>query len=87
MSWPAPGGADTFAPVGAREHHRLDVYLVNGQVVDARLDDTSFWPAWFKVEWKGASGELSAKVRGVKLSTRLGDLIVFHTAEHAHQPV
>lgn len=79
MSWPTERPADAFAPIGDRENHLLEIYLsASGEVEDARLDGESFWPDWFKVEWKGASGELSAKVRGVKLSTRLGDRVVFH---------
>ena len=50
---------------------------MNGEVADARLNGESFWPAWFKIEFKG-DGEMSAKVRGVKLSTRLGDTIAIH---------
>lgn len=77
MNWPSPGGADTFAPIADREHHTLDLYFDDGTLVDARLDGESFWPDWFKVEWKG-NGELSAKVKGVKLATRFGDRIVIH---------
>lgn len=57
--------------------HRLDVYLVDGQVEDVRLDGESVWPTWFKIEWKG-TGEVSAKVHGVRLATRTGDAIVIH---------
>jgi hypothetical protein len=60
-----------------REDHTLDVYLADGQVVDVRLDGDSVWPVWFKLEWKG-NGELSAKVRGVRLSTAFGDSIKIH---------
>lgn len=78
MSWPTPSG-DTFAVPEGREDHALDVYLTDGKVVDVRLDGESVWPVWFKLEWKG-NGELSAKVRGVRLSSRYGDRIVVHTA-------
>jgi len=70
MSWPQP----------ERESHRLDVYLDGADPTDVRLDGESVWPVWFKLEWKG-SGEMSAKVRGVRLSTRLGDRIAVHTAD------
>ena len=76
--WPTRRPADAFAPIADREHHRLEVYLEKGQVVDARLDGESFWPDWFKIEFK-RDGEVSAKVRGVKLLTRLGDEVVFHS--------
>ncbi len=77
MNWPETPSADTFAPIEERESHRLDVYLVQGSLVDARLDGESFWPDWFKIEFKG-NGDLSAKVKGVRISTRLGDEIHFH---------
>ena len=56
---------------------RLDVYLVRGEVVDVKLNGESVWPSWFKLEWKG-NGELSAKVRGVRLSSGQGDEIAIH---------
>ena len=59
------------------DDHRLDVYLVGGEVVDVRLDGQTVWPTWFKIEWKG-TGDVSAKVRGVRLSTRQGDEIKIH---------
>ena len=59
--------------------HRLDVYLKDGKLADVRLDGESVYPTWFKLEWK-ESGEMSAKVRGVRMSTRLGDTIMIHTA-------
>jgi hypothetical protein len=82
MSWPSAGArsAETFAPIAEREHHRLDVYLDGAEPTDVRLDGESVWPVWFKLEWKG-SGEMSAKVRGVRLSTRLGDTIVVHSTK------
>jgi hypothetical protein len=57
--------------------HRLDVYLAHGQLTDVRLDGESVYPTWFKVEWK-EDGELSAKVKGVRLATRFGDEITIH---------
>ena len=57
--------------------HTLDVYLVDGQLEDVRLDGESVHPTWFKIEWK-ESGELSAKVKGVRLATRYGDAINIH---------
>jgi hypothetical protein len=80
MSWPGAGArsADTFAaPIEGRENHRLDVYLDGAEPADVLLDGESVWPVWFKLEWKG-SGEMSAKVRGLRLSTRLGDTIAVH---------
>ena len=77
VDWPTARTADTFAPVGGREHHQLDVFLAQGEIQDVRLDGESVWPTWFKVEWKG-QGDLSAKVHGVRLATRLGDRILFH---------
>jgi hypothetical protein len=78
MDWPATPSRDTFAPIEDRENHRLDVYLANGELVDVRLDGESVYPTWFKLEWKG-TGEMSAKVRGVRLATRLGDTIAIHS--------
>ena len=57
--------------------HRLDVYLTEGELKDVRLDGESVFPTWFKVEWK-EDGEISAKVKGVRLATRYGDEIVIH---------
>lgn len=76
-AWPSAAGADTFAPIEGRQHRRLDVYLQEGEVVDVRLDATSLWPTWFKIEWKG-TGDISAKIQGVRLSTRFGDAITLH---------
>jgi hypothetical protein len=57
--------------------HRLDVYLAGGELTDVRLDGESLYPTWFKVEWK-ETGEVSAKIKGVRLATRLGDEITIH---------
>jgi hypothetical protein len=57
--------------------HRLDVYLADGELTDVRLDGESLFPTWFKVEWK-ETGEVSAKIKGVRLATRLGDEITIH---------
>jgi hypothetical protein len=62
---------------GSGEGHTLDVYLVNGQLADVRLDGESVHPTWFKIEWK-ENGELSAKVKGVRMATRYGDVISIH---------
>ena len=59
--------------------HRLDVYLSDGKLSDVRLDGESVYPTWFKIEWK-ETGELSAKVKGVRLATRYGDVITIHQA-------
>jgi hypothetical protein len=79
MDWPSTPSRETFAPIEDRENHRLDVYLADGELVDVRLDGESVYPTWFKLEWKG-TGEMSAKVRGVRLATRLGDTIAIHSA-------
>jgi hypothetical protein len=59
--------------------HRLDVYLADGQLTDVRLDGESVYPTWFKVEFK-EDGQVSAKVKGVRLATRFGDEINIHLA-------
>jgi hypothetical protein len=59
------------------DHHVLDVYLADGLLTDVRLDGESVYPTWFKVEWK-ENGEISAKVKGVRLATRFGDVINIH---------
>ena len=55
----------------------LDVYLQDGKLVDVHLDGESLYPTWFKLEFK-ESGEVSAKIKGVRLATRLGDEIRIH---------
>jgi len=62
----------------------LDVYLEDGKLVDVLLDGESVYPTWFKIEFK-ETGELSAKVKGVRLATRLGDEINIHHAGVAAQ--
>ena len=54
-----------------------DVYLVDDRPVDVRVDGESVFPTWFKVEFK-ENGEVSAKVKGVKLSSKRGDTIRIH---------
>jgi hypothetical protein len=61
----------------ADEGYRLDVYLVDGRVVDVRVDGESVFPTWFKLEFK-ESGDVSAKVKGLRLSSRRGDSINVH---------
>ena len=75
--WPSTPGADTLAIPANRENHVLDVYLMNGRVADVRLDGESVHPTWFKIEFK-ETGEVSAKVKGVRLATRFGDEINLH---------
>jgi hypothetical protein len=57
--------------------HTLDVYLDDGQLADVKLDGESLHPTWFKIEWK-ETGEVSAKIKGVRLATRVGDEINIH---------
>jgi hypothetical protein len=57
--------------------HRLDVFLADGRLTDVRLDGESVYPTWFKLEFK-EGGEVSAKVKGVRLATRFGDEINIH---------
>jgi len=57
--------------------NRLDVYMVDGEVTDVRLNGESVWPTWFKIEWKG-NGDLSAKIQGVRIATSRGDEIRIH---------
>jgi hypothetical protein len=82
--WPTTPGADTFALPENRANHVLDVYLADGRAVDVRLDGESVHPTWFKIEWK-ESGEVSAKIKGVRLATRYGDVINVHQAAVAAQ--
>jgi hypothetical protein len=77
--WPATPGRDLLAVPANRENHVLDVYLRDGRPTDLRLDGESVYPTWFKIEWK-ETGEVSAKVKGVRLATRLGDEINIHHA-------
>jgi hypothetical protein len=60
--------------------HRLDVYLADGELKDVRLDGESVYPTWFKLEFK-EGGEVSAKVKGVRLATRVGDEINIHQVQ------
>jgi hypothetical protein len=57
--------------------HRLDVFLIDGRLTDVHLDGESVYPTWFKLEFK-EDGEVSAKVKGVRMATRLGDEINIH---------
>lgn len=75
--WPSTPGADTLAIPENRENHVLDVYLRDGLLTDVQLDGESVYPTWFKVEFK-ETGEVSAKIKGVRLATRFGDQINVH---------
>jgi hypothetical protein len=78
--WPRTPSADTFDAPEGRQAHRLDVYLApDGELTDVRLDGDSVLPTWFKIEWK-ESGEVSAKVKGVRLASRYGDTIQIHAS-------
>jgi len=73
------------APVFPRppiETHELDVYLAESRLVDVHVDGESVFPTWFKIEFK-ESGEVSAKVKGIRLSSRAGDTIRIHQAPEA----
>jgi len=74
---PRTPDADAPTDSGAPDNHVLDVYLEGGKLVEVRLDGESVHPTWFKIEWK-ESGEVSAKVKGVRLATRFGDEINIH---------
>ena len=67
-------GAETITPSEATNNYQLDVYIVDGRLVDVRVDGESVFPTWFKLEFK-ESGEVSAKVKGVRISSRRGDTI------------
>ena len=73
------------AAASAIEHHHLEVYLAGGRAVDVRIDGESVYPTWFKLEFK-ESGEVSAKIKGIRLSSRSGDTFMVHTAESAITP-
>ena len=68
------------------EEHNVDrVYLADSKPVDVRLNGESLlFPVWFKVEFK-ESGEVSAKVEGVRLATRFGDVINIHQTDQQRQ--
>jgi hypothetical protein len=76
-NWPATPSMDTLAIPEDRENHVLDVYLVDSKPVELKLDGESLFPVWFKLEFK-ETGEISAKVKGVRLATRFGDEINIH---------
>jgi hypothetical protein len=50
---------------------------VDNRPVDVRVDGESVYPTWFKIEFK-ESGEVSAKIKGLRLSSRQGDAIAIH---------
>ncbi len=64
-------------PTAPHENYRLDVYLVDGRAVDAAVNGESVFPTWFKLEFK-ETGEVSAKIKGLKLSSKRGDTIAIH---------
>lgn len=65
---------------------RLEVYLVDGEVRDVKLDGESLWPMWFKIEWK-ETGARSAKIRGERLSTNHGDeIVIYHKSAEPTAP-
>jgi hypothetical protein len=71
-----PDDAMAF-PTPPQDTYRLDVYLVDGRAVDATVDGESVFPTWFKLEFK-ETGEVSAKIKGLKLSSKRGDTIAIH---------
>ncbi len=77
MKFPTPEDLPGYAERAAVEAHQLDVYLADGRLADVRLDGESVFPTWFKLEFK-ESGEVSAKVKGFRLSSRRGDAIRIH---------
>jgi hypothetical protein len=77
MKWPTPTPDTIASPAGGLETHHMDVYLEGDRAVDVRVDGESVYPTWFKLEFK-ESGEVSAKVKGLKLSSRRGDVIHVH---------
>ena len=77
--WPQAPGDEVVGVDTAQEGHVLDVYLEGSRPVDLRLDGESLFPVWFKLEFK-ETGEVSAKVKGVRLGTRFGDVINIHQA-------
>jgi hypothetical protein len=77
MKFPNPKDLDTFAGPATVETNEVDVYLRDGQLADVILNGESVYPTWFKLEFK-ESGEVSAKVKGVRLSSRRGDVIRIH---------
>jgi hypothetical protein len=84
VDWPSTSPANKLGIPENRQNHVLDVYLENGRLADLHLDGESVYPTWFKIEWK-ESGELSAKVKGVRLATRFGDSINIHQV-HSGSP-
>jgi hypothetical protein len=77
QTWPSATDSDDVDESDGTAYHVLDVYLVDNRPVELRLDGESLFPVWFKLEFK-ETGEVSAKVKGVRLATRLGDVINIH---------
>ena len=75
MNWPT---VDETTMAGATtETHTLDVHLEGDRAVDVQVDGESLFPTWFKLEFK-ETGEVSAKIKGLKLSSKRGDAIRVH---------
>jgi hypothetical protein len=77
MKWPTLDPAAMAEPSGDIETHQMDVYLEDDRAVDIQVDGESVFPTWFKLEFK-ETGEVSAKVKGLKLSSKRGDTIRVH---------
>jgi hypothetical protein len=78
MKWPTVDPAAMAGSSREIETHQMDVYLEGDRAVDVQVDGESVFPTWFKLEFK-ETGEVSAKVKGLKLSTKRGDAIRVHT--------
>lgn len=79
MKWPTLDPAAVAGPSGEIETHQMDVYLEGDRAVDIQVDGESVFPTWFKLEFK-ETGEISAKVKGLKLSSKRGDTIHIHVS-------
>ena len=75
MQWPTIDKSATNR--AESETYTLDVYLDGDRAVDVHVDGESLFPTWFKLEFK-ETGEISAKIKGLKLSTKRGDTIRVH---------
>jgi hypothetical protein len=77
MKWPTAADRAATSERPPIETHELDVYLVEDRAVDVCVDGASVFPTWFKLEFK-ETGEVSAKIKGFRLSSRGGDAIRIH---------